>query len=225
MSTDSKTKLKWLVLIGLILPIFLQLFSHVIQSNDAVSQIAYILSKLLFITAPLLFWLLTRQPIVEPGGTHKKFSLVSGLALSISIFAVLYSVLELIRPFGATIGEALSVLGLTQNFLLYSALIIIFNSLLEELFWRYAIFGGLRQMLSLKWAMIISSLGFAGMHLMYYTGLFDSLSIILLLTTITFCFGMFWAWLYQKTKSIPHVWVNHMLVNVPLFYIEYLIIA
>lgn len=222
---SMKSNLRWLVLIGLVLPVFLQLFSHVIQSNGVVSQTAYVLSKALFIIVPFLFWVLTRKAIAEKGGTFKRFSLISGAALSVSIFAVLYSVLEFIRPFGATIGEALSVLGLTQNFLLYSALIIIFNSLLEELFWRYAIFGGLKQMLSLKWAMVISSLGFAGMHLMYYIGLFDSVPVIMLLTVVTFGFGMFWAWLYQKTKSIPYVWVNHMLVNIPLFYIEYLIIT
>lgn len=214
-----------LLVAGLALPICLQLFSHVIQSNALVSQVSYVLSKVLFIVVPLLFWLLTRNPIAEQNGKLKRFSIASGLFLAVALFAILQIGMDFVRPHGESIYQTLSVLGLTQNFLLYSGLIIIVNSLLEELYWRYSIFGGLKQVMPLAMAMLVSSLGFTAMHLMYFVGLFESVSVIILLTLTAFAFGMFWAWLYEKTRSVPHVWINHMLVNLPLFYTEYLIIS
>lgn len=224
-SFKKKKGLTVLLMAGLVLPIFLQLFSHVVQSNALVSQVSYVLSKVLFIVVPLLFWLLTRNPIVEQGGKLKRFSIASGLFLAVVIFAILQIGMDFVKPHGESIYQTLTVLGLTQNFLLYSGLIIVINSLLEELYWRYSIFGGLKRMMSLSMAMLVSSLGFMAMHLMYFVGLFESLSVIVLLTLTTFAFGIFWAWLYEKTRSIPHVWINHMLVNLPLFYTEYLIIS
>ena len=108
--------------------------------------------------------------------------------------------------------------------MLYSGLIIIFNSLLEELYWRYAVYGGLKEMLPKNTALAVSSFGFALMHLVYFVGLFESLPIIIFLTLSSFVLGMFWGTLYEKTKNILYVWINHALVNAPLFYIEYLLL-
>ena len=221
----TNKKLITLLIVGLVLPIPLQVFSHVVQSSALVSQIAYVISKILFVAVPLVFWLMTREPLMIPGGTKKRFAIASGVIFSLIIFSILQLGINFIRPHGISIYETLSALGLTKNFLLYSSFIIIVNSFLEEMYWRYSIFGGLKQITTNLAAMVISSLGFTAMHIMYFIGLFESVPAIVVLTIFTFAFGVFWAWLYEKTRSIPHVWINHMLVNIPIFYIEYLIIS
>ena len=217
--------IKWLLAVGLILPFILQFFSHVAQANELLSQVAYILSKVLFISLPICYWLLTRISPVEHRGALRTFAIVSGLALCAAIFFIAQVFIEFIRPEAENIYRTLSVLGLTENFLLYSAGIIVLNSLVEEFFWRYSIYGGLKSYFSIPVAMIVSSIGFAGSHMLYFIGLFDSLAIIVFLTLASFTFGCFWVWLYERTRSVPHVWINHMLVNLPLFYVEYLIIS
>lgn len=219
-----ENKIKVLLVIGLILPIFLQLFSHVIQDNVLFSRLAYGLSKLLFVAIPIIYWGIYRATPKTPQSPMRGFSLVSGLVFALVIFGMLYTFIEDIRPFGEKIYQTLSNIGLTKNFLLYSLGIIIFNTLLEELYWRYSIFGGLKKFFSVNKAMLIGSLGFAAMHFIYFVSFFESIWIVMLLTTISFLFGMFWAWLYHKTNSVFWVWINHLLVNIPLFYIEYLII-
>jgi membrane protease YdiL (CAAX protease family) len=219
-----ENKIKVLIVVGLILPIIFQLFSHVIQDNILFSRLAYGLSKLLFIGLPFVYWYINRATPKTPQSPMRLFSVVSGLVFALIIFGVLYTFIDEIKPLGEKIYQTLSNIGLTKNFLLYSLGIIIFNSLFEELYWRYSIFGGLKKFFSLNKAMLIGSLGFAAMHFVYFVSFFDAMWVILLLTSASFLFGMFWAWLYHKTNSVFWVWINHLLVNVPLFYIEYLII-
>jgi|GEM_PF-4299664 len=222
---QNQSAIKLLIFLGLLLPFVLQFFSHVAQANELISQIAYVLSKIWFVALPILYWLLTRISPVERQGSYRFFAIVSGLALCAAIFFLTQVLIEFIRPEAESIYRTLSVLGLTENFLLYSAGIIVLNSLVEEFFWRYSIYGGLKSFFSMPVAAVVSSIGFAGSHMLYFIGLFDSLMIITFLTAASFVFGCFWVWLYEKTRSIPHVWINHMLVNLPLFYVEYLIIS
>ena len=222
---QKKNGIILLLVVGLVLPFVLQFFSHVAQANELLSQAAYVSSKIWFVALPILYWLLTRISPVERQGSFRTFAIVSGLALCAAIFLLAQVFIEFIRPEAENIYRTLSVLGLTENFILYSAGIIILNSLVEEFFWRYSIYGGLKSFFSIPVAAVISSVGFAGSHMLYFVGLFDSLAIIVFLTAASFIFGCFWVWLYEKTRSVPHVWINHMLVNLPLFYVEYLIIS
>ncbi|MDO8594687.1 MAG: type II CAAX endopeptidase family protein [bacterium] len=225
MTMISNAKLKILLLAGLIFPFVLQFFSHVAQASELISQIAYVLSKILFVLLPLFYWLITRVQPIEHKGSHRTFAIISGLALCAAIFLLAQIFIEFIRPQAEHIYQTLNVLGLTKNLLLYSAGIIILNSLFEEFFWRYSIYGGLKTYFSIRTAMIVSSIGFAGSHMLYFVGLFDSLAVITLLTCASFIFGCFWVWLYEKTRSVWHVWLNHMLLNLPLFYVEYAILT
>ncbi len=222
---QNSQRIKWMLVIGLVLSFVLQLFSHVIQTNELLSQTAYVLSKVLFVSLPIFYWLLTRKSPIEHQGSLRTFAIFSGLALCAAIFFLAQVFLEFIRPEAENIYRTLSVLGLTENFLLYSVGIIVLNSLVEEFFWRYSIYGGLKSYFSMPVAAIVSSVGFAGSHMLYFIGLFDSLAIIVFLTVVSFIFGCYWVWLYERTRSVPHVWINHMLVNLPLFYTEYLIIS
>src|SRR3989344_3007556 len=219
-----ENKIKVLLLVGLTLPIILQLFSHVIQDNILFSRLAYGLSKLFFIGLPVVYWHINRAAPKTPQSPMRLFSVMSGLVFALIIFGILYTFIDEIKPLGEKIYQTLSNIGLTKNFLLYSLGIIIFNSLFEELYWRYSIFGGLKNFFSFNKSMLIGSVGFAAMHFVYFVSFFDSVWVVLLLTSASFLFGMFWAWLYHKTNSVFWVWINHLLVNVPLFYIEYLII-
>lgn len=221
---NARKSLVFLLIIGLVLPLFLQTFSHIFQENIIVSKLAYYFSKILFIALPVFYWSISHKKPIEVGGTMKNITIISGFILSITIFISLYVAIDSIKLYGQKLTETLSNLGMTDNFLLYSSLIIVFNSLLEELYWRYSIYNSLKEMGSKKVATIVSSTGFALMHLIYFVGLFESVQVIISLTLGSFILGLFWTQLYEKTKNIFYVWANHALVNIPLFYIEYLIL-
>lgn len=221
---NIRKSLAILLVIGLVLPLFLQTFSHIIQEDVIVSKLAYYFSKILFIVLPIFYWLITHKNPIETGGTMKKVAIISGFALSIIIFLSLYASIADIKLHSEKISETLRNLGMTDNFILYSSLIIVVNSLLEELYWRYSIYNSLKEMGSKKVATIVSSTGFALMHLIYFVGLFESVPVIITLTLGSFILGVFWSSLYEKTKNILYVWINHALVNAPLFYIEYLLL-
>lgn len=219
-----ENKIKLLLIIGLILPIFLQLFSHVIQTNILFSRIAYGLSKLLFVVIPIIYWSINRAMPKTPQKPMRLFSVISGLIFALIIIGILQPFIEEIKPFGEKIYQTLSNIGLTKNFLLYAMAMLFFNSLFEEFYWRYSVFGGLKKFFSLNKAIIIGSLGFTAMHFVYYLSFFNTVWIIALLTGATFLFGIFWAWLFHKTNSVLWVWINHAFVDLSLLFIEYQII-
>lgn len=221
---NKENEIGILLVFGLTAPTVLQLLSHIIQAEPLISNTAYIISKLLFVIVPIIYWTISRPAPKQKSEQMLMFSIFTGLLFAATIFGVLNQFIEEIKPLGNKIYQTLSNIGLTKNFLIYSLGIIIFNSFLEEVYWRYAVFGGLKKFFSGFLAAIISSLGFAAVHLVLFISFFEISWIILLLTSLTFLFGMYWSWLYHKSNSLLSVWVNHLLVNIPLFYIEYLVI-
>jgi uncharacterized protein len=97
---------------------------------------------------------------------------------------------------------------------------VIIHSLLEEYFWRWFTFGQLRRLIPTRAAIVISSLGFMGHHVIVLKHYLPwpwwalaSLSVAV--------GGGIWAWLYERSGSILGPWVSHALVDAALFTIGY----
>jgi uncharacterized protein len=96
------------------------------------------------------------------------------------------------------------------------------HSLLEEYYWRWFVFGRLRQKISLTAAIAISSIAFMGHHVIVlgiYFG-WDS-PWTYLFSLATAIGGAFWAWLYNRSGSIYGPWLSHMLLDAAIFGVGY----
>ena len=96
----------------------------------------------------------------------------------------------------------------------------IIHSLLEEYYWRWFAFGQLRRLVPTRTAIVVSSLGFMGHHVIVLEKYLPwpwwtlaSLSVA--------AGGGIWAWLYDRSGSILGPWVSHALVDAALFTIGY----
>ncbi len=96
------------------------------------------------------------------------------------------------------------------------------HSLLEEYYWRWFVFGRLRQHCSAVGAGLVSSLGFMAHHVVLLGTYFgwDSPLAYLFAGGVAIGGGV-WAWLYARSQSLIGPWLSHLLVDAAIFLIGY----
>jgi membrane protease YdiL (CAAX protease family) len=110
-----------------------------------------------------------------------------------------------------------------MRFLVLAVFIAGIHSLLEEYYWRWFVFGELRNVMSVTSALLLSSLAFMAHHVVvlavYFPGKFFAAAL-----PFSFCVaagGAVWAWLYQRTGSIYSAWISHLLVDAAILIVGY----
>lgn len=98
----------------------------------------------------------------------------------------------------------------------------IIHSGLEEYYWRWFVFGRLRKLLPLGWAIAVSSVGFM-LHHVIVLGLYlqGALVPVALFSTAVAVGGAIWAWLYHRSGSLFGPWLGHLLVDAGIFLVGY----
>ena len=98
----------------------------------------------------------------------------------------------------------------------------LFHSLLEEYYWRWYVFGRMRNWASLPTAIFFSSVAFMAHHVLLL-GLFFGWS-----SPLTWLFslgvmtgGSVWAWLYNRSDSLWGPWLSHALIDAAIFVVGY----
>jgi membrane protease YdiL (CAAX protease family) len=112
-----------------------------------------------------------------------------------------------------------------QSVALYAAMGIFYSlihSLLEEVYWRWFVYGGLRDRLPIVPSVIVSSLGFMAHHVIVL-GIFFGWS-----SPLTYLFslgvaagGAIWAGLYERMHGLYGPWLSHLLVDAAIFLIGF----
>jgi membrane protease YdiL (CAAX protease family) len=101
------------------------------------------------------------------------------------------------------------------------------HSLMEEYYWRWFVFDGLRRSMPMWFAIALSSLGFMAHHVIllgvYFPSRFWALAMPLSLGVAVG--GAVWAWLYHRTGTLYAVWLSHGLVDGAIFVIGYAMAA
>jgi membrane protease YdiL (CAAX protease family) len=200
------------------------------QANP-LQQTAYALGKGFQFALPLLFLWWYDGRIQLPGWPRfdrLMTGLVFGLVVVAGMLALYFGLLRGTRLFLNTPGRIrhkLEEFGLTSlpAYVALAAFISLLHSFLEEYYWRWFVFGRLRQHLAFAPAAAVSSLAFMSHHVIvlyvYLPGHFWSAAVPLSLCIAVG--GLVWAWLYEQTRSIYAAWLSHLLVDAAIFVIGY----
>jgi uncharacterized protein len=109
------------------------------------------------------------------------------------------------------------------GFFAMAAFLSVLHSFLEEYYWRWFVFGGLRRYLPDIVAVVMSSLAFMAHHVIilyvYLPGQFWTLAAPFSLGVAGG--GIVWAWLYARTGSLYAPWISHLLVDAALMVVGY----
>jgi membrane protease YdiL (CAAX protease family) len=99
----------------------------------------------------------------------------------------------------------------------------VINSGLEEYYWRWFVFGRLKRYLPVAAAIVVSSLGFMGHHVIvlgvYFPGRFWEAVVPFSLAIALG--GAVWAWIYHKSGSLAGSWISHFIVDVAVMAFGY----
>jgi len=124
------------------------------------------------------------------------------------------------------IHEKLSGFGVTGpgRFAAMSVFVILINSSMEELYWRWFVHGGLRKHMAWPIAAVISSTAFSLHHFIYLRSYFGSFSIALAGTVIVGLAGLLFAVLWERTDNILSAWICHAWADVGIMLVGYLML-
>jgi membrane protease YdiL (CAAX protease family) len=192
--------------------------------------LAYAVGKLVQFGLPLVWlrWVegAWPRPAAPRGKGLASASLFGALAVGLLLtvyFAGLRSSPALIGA-ATEIRRRLEPMGLTTPlaFLGVAAFYCLAHSLLEEYYWRWFVYGRLREQSRPVLAGVVSSLGFMGHHVILvsrFTG--GSWGAAALLSLGVAVGGAAWAWMYQRSGSLYGPWWSHGLVDAGLMVIGY----
>jgi membrane protease YdiL (CAAX protease family) len=109
------------------------------------------------------------------------------------------------------------------KFTYFVSFIAVVHSLLEEYYWRWFVFGGLRQQLSFGLANLIASLAFMSFHVIDLAVFFQDRfwELALPFSACVGIGGAVFGWQYERTGSIYAPWLSHLLIDAGIMLVGY----
>jgi CAAX protease family protein len=190
----------------------------------------YLACKVIQFSFPVL-WIAAaerRWPAVfqRPGTKGLRIGLASGVAMVVLLSVARRSLLALPELAGvpAAIAGKLAGFGIATpgRYLVVAVFYALLHSLLEEYYWRWFLFGRLRNRLPLAAAMVLSSLAFTAHHVLVLGQLLGGYGLLTWLGALAVAAaGALWAWSYHRSDSLYGPWLSHGLVDAGLMGVGY----
>lgn len=223
---------EWIVLlVALSLPSLVTWIYFILLSGQPAMKVAYVVAKTVQFGLPLV-WVMgvcrerPRLNLKPSGGMA--LGIGFGLLVVAAVQVVYYGWLKsspAFGPFAERLQEKVTGMGALSpvRFILLGAFISVIHSFLEEYYWRWFVYGRLRTLVPVGWAVLVSSIGFMAHHVLVVGAYVDleHWPVIAFLSVSVAVGGAFWAWLYQRTGSLLAPWISHLLVDVALIVVGY----
>ena len=211
------------VLLAAIVPAFLIWGQFVAAAGAAVAvrHTIYALDKSWQLLVPALWVFAVRRQRLRwrPSRRGIVAGLAFGLAAAVAIDACYRAWLLPGGWFDGAIGlihQNAVGFGLTspRRFLAWGIFIAAANSLIEEYYWRWFVFGQLRRRWPLAAAVTVASLAFMAHHVILLgTFLGWTSPLVPVFSLAVAVGGGVWCWLYHRSGSLIGPWLSHVLVD------------
>ncbi len=200
---------------------------------NSIRKMSIWLGKLVQFSLPLPFLMLMRPtrpsaPLAFPRWKNLLWGVSFGVLVSVAFITLYYGFLQE-HPVAMAFSKKLyaylaeSDLASPPGFLTLGLFTAIVHSFLEEYYWRWFVFGRMEKYFPLWTAIILSSLGFMSYHVVLLWHYFPNqlFTVVVPGSLAVAIGGVFWAWLYNRDKSLSSVWISHLLVDGAMVYVEY----
>ena len=197
---------------------------------SAAVQTAYGAEKVLQFAFPLVWLVLIRRqklyfPIRSTAGVKE------GLALGLAVLAgTLLMYFLWLRPGRYLTGSAALIatkatalgMGSPWRYVAGAVLLSSIHSLLEEYYWRWFLFGGLRHFMPIAAAVAVSALAFTAHHVILLASFFGGLTLPTVLFSLCVAIGgAAWAVIYHRSGSLLGPWLSHALIDAGIFVVGF----
>jgi uncharacterized protein len=232
-SAAHDTKLRWFgVIFALVFPSIITwaYFVFAASYSGGVQQATYVIVKCVQFAFPLIWvWFVLREPLrMRPAGPR---GLLIGAAFSAVVVGAGWLVFhlalretEVFTLAAAKIHDRIAQFGIdtTWKYAILGVFYSLVHSLLEEYYWRWFAFRQLRNLVPFWPAVLVSSIAFAGHHVIPLSEFFREVPwLAWLFASAVAIGGIFWAWLYERSGSLYSTWFSHLLIDAGIFWIGY----
>ncbi len=219
----------FVVIVIVCLPTVGVLFAMAVPSTAGTfsGKLIYALCKVGLLSVPLLWHFGVERRRVEvrqPKTSGLLLGVLTGLVISgVIIVVYLLAGKWLVDP--EVMREAAERSGLADRslYLWLAAYIIFFNSLLEEYVWRWFVYEKCRLLVGSVTAVALAAFLFTIHHIVALSCQFQ-IPVVIVGSVGVFIGGLIWSWCYLKTGSIWAGYVSHILVDIAVFVVGWMIL-
>jgi membrane protease YdiL (CAAX protease family) len=156
--------------------------------------------------------------------------LFSGTVFGLAVLLAMVGLYAWLKPSGvldpamAEIRAKVVDMGL-QTPVAYASLGVFYaliHSFLEEYYWRWFVFGGLRTRTTATLAVVVAAVAFMAHHVLVLATFFGWGSPWTWVFSLSVAIGGgVWAWLYERAGTLYGVWLSHLIVDAAIFLVGY----
>jgi uncharacterized protein len=212
---------------AMVLPLLAALCYFVWFSSQPAARTIYFGTKIFTLLWPLLAWRLLARRIsadmLSLRGSLESLplALLSGAAISAALFALMRT------PLAAMVEEAVPAirakaqqLGFLAHYWSFAIFLSLIHSLLEEYYWRWFVYGRLRELLPPAVALALAALAFGAHHVVVLSQYF-TLGWAFGLGLMVALGGALWCLMYRYQQNIVGAWISHMVVDLAVMWLGY----
>lgn len=198
-----------------------------LDGRPTVQRMVFVAGKIIQFTLPVVWLLLIERRRITchwPTRSGLAWGFASGLLIAAATLAAYFLYFQprgLLADTATAVREKLFGMGLSSPaaIIAMSVSYSLGHSLLEEYYWRWFVFGRLRQTMPFAVATAISSLGFMAHHVILVHKYLPSWWIVAAASVALG--GALWAWRYERDGSLWGPWISHMLTDAAIFAVGY----
>ena len=215
------------------LPLVGALLYFVILKGTIAAQIVYGLVKLSMLAGPVVVVITLKKEKLRFASFDWKSRfraiplglLTGGLIAALMLVLYEYSAIgSYVNRFAEDVRQRAEQLGFLNHYWSFGVFLAVGHSLLEEYYWRWFVFGKLREFVkSDVSAALLGSLAFAAHHYVVLGCFFSPFGAVLFGTCVAMG-GCLWCWMYNRQKTLLGCWLSHALVDAMIMYIGYRLI-
>lgn len=209
---------RWLLVWALLFPTTGAVSYFVVADPESPAfRVTYALAKVLQFALPVVYlagWnrVALHVRCIFRGSLGGLCGGVATALLIVGVYALVKPHIAAFGPLRETVATKVQGFGLVSpvHYLAFAFFLAVLHAFLEEAYWRWFVFGGLRERTTRRGAILFSALGFAAHHVVVLAVYFpyDALLVGLFAMAVA-CGGAMWAWWYERTGSLAGAWFAH----------------
>ncbi len=198
------------------------LYSHLV-ADEATRSVVYFGSKIVVNAIPIL-WVFgverERFRVKPPTKRAIVHGLCSGVSIGVGIVAF-YFFCFAGHVDVSGLRDRAGAYGAVNHFFLFAFFLCVFNSGLEEYYWRWFMFRKLRRSMNRPAAVALSAAGFTLHHIVVLAAYFPQPELVAVLCVGVFAGGCIWAMMYESLDNFFGPWISHFLVDAAIMIAAY----
>lgn len=229
-SKGTPDRLRWFAAVvpGATVPFLASLLYFRLLSDSAWVQSVYLAAKVYIVVWPpfaLAVLLGSRRLLPRPRLSCDLRALplgvISGLAIAAAMVIATHTPLgSLLDTAAPTVRDKIAAFGIARHYWVYAVAFSFIHAGIEEYYWRWFLFGVLRQRLPGGAAHVVAAGAFAAHHVVVASTFFG-LGAGLVLGAGVAVGGLLWSLMLARQGTLAGAWVSHVLVDLALAWIGY----